>query len=297
MDRKGDFYNKLFLFFAILGLLLVSIELILNFFNSKLCQTEGCELVAKQVRFGDWIILLLGLITFSSILITFVMSLRKKKQGDLDRSRLYNAISSYILIISLACEGFFTGYQAFRLFLPCYFCLIIFTIIVILGLIKLFTGSWELVAGFGSLVGVFILFYLVLPVDIVGKVPESNLTIFYSENCNHCKELMKELEEKKVQIPHILIDDDPNFLKNVGIDRVPVLFVNLPGEKRFLVGLSNIRSYLFPESVKKENEKFVRKKVIMKKQEDKKSILDLAPTSPILKPPDDACDETKEDCD
>lgn len=296
MKQKVNTYKKLFLFFSMLGFLLVFIELILNFFGTKLCETEGCELVAKQVRFGDWIILLLGLVIFSSILITFKVYLSEEKKGDLNKGSFYNTICSYILIIALACEGFFTGYQAFRLFTPCYFCLIIFTIIVILGFIKLLMGSWELVSGFGALAGVFILFYLVLPVNNVVKVPEDNLTIFYSENCKHCKELLKELEEKKIQIPHVLIDENPDFLKSVGIDKVPVLFINLPGEKKFLIGLSNIRSYLFPEPEKKVEKRAVRKETGAKKKDEQKSILDLVPTSPFIKPPDDACDETKEDC-
>lgn len=296
MKERRDFYNKLFSFFSIIGIALVSIELILNFLGKKLCQTEGCELVARQVRFGDWIILVLGLMIFLFIFITFRISLIKTKQGDLIKSKFYDRLCTYILITSLACEGFFTGYQAFRLFTPCYFCLVVFALIVILGLIKLAMGSLELISGFGALIGVFVLFYLVLPIGTIGKIPEDKLIIFYSENCKHCKELMKELEEKKVQIPHVLIDDNPNFLKNVGIDKVPVLFINLPGEKRFLVGLSNIKAYLFPEPEKKELKKVIKKKTDIKKQEKQKSILDLAPSSPFLKPPDDACDEAKEDC-
>lgn len=299
MKKRSDSYNKLFSFFSFFGIVLVSVELTLNFFGKKLCQTEGCELVAKQVRYGDWVILVLGLLIFLFIFITYRISLVKIKQGDEIKAEFYDRLCSYVLIISLACEGFFTGYQAFRLFTPCYFCLIVFATIVILGLIKLVMGSWELVSGFGALIGVFVLFYLVLPVGTIGKVPENNLIIFYSENCKHCKELMKELEEKKLQIPHVLIDDNPNFLKNVGIDKVPVLFINLPGEKRFLVGLSNIRSYLFPEPEKKDKkkERVINKKATVKKQTEQKSILDLAPTSPLLKPPDDACDERKENCD
>jgi glutaredoxin len=239
----------------------------------------------------------LGLVTFLAIFISFKLYLNNEKIEKLDKANFYNTLNSYILIISLASEGFFTGYQAFRLFVPCYFCLIIFAIIMVLSFVKLIKGSKEMIAGFGSFIGVFILFYLVLPVGTVGKVPDGQLTVFYSENCKHCKELMNELEERKIQIPHILIDDNPNFLKNVGIDKVPVLFVNLPGEKRFIIGLSNIKAYIFPPVEKKEEKKVVKKKVDIKKQEERKSILDLAPTSPFLNPPEGVCDETKEDCD
>ncbi|MCX7770321.1 MAG: hypothetical protein N2202_04470 [Proteobacteria bacterium] len=297
MNRRIDLLNKLFVFFSVAGILLISVELILNFFGKKLCETEGCELVAKQVRYGDWVILILGIFTFFALLITFILYLKKNKEGKGEKANFYNSLCSYILIISLASEGFFTGYQAFRLFVPCYFCLIVFTLIVILSLLKLMMGAKEMVAGFGAFFGVFMLFYLVLPVDTIGKLPEEKLVIFYSENCKHCKELMKELEEKKIEIPHILIDDNPNFLKNVGIDKVPVLFINLPGEKRFLVGLTNIRAYLFPELEKRDEKKASTEKNKIKKSQEPKSILDLAPTSPFLKPPEGACDETKEDCD
>lgn len=284
--------TKFFDSVCIIGILLVSTELILDFFGTKLCETEGCELVAKQVRYGDWIILLLGLLIFLAIFITHRVAVNYKKRNLEYKSDFYNQLNSFILIVALACEGFFTGFQAFRLYLPCYFCLIVFSLILILSILKLFMGSKEMLSGFGAFFGVFILFYLVLPVNKEPKLPEENLVIFYSENCKHCKELLKELDEKKIIIPHYLVDESPDLLKSVGIYQVPVMFINQPTEKRFIVGKSNILKFLMPE--KKDTS---QRKVYKKRAEKSKSILDLTPKNTLFNVPDDSCDERKENCD
>ncbi len=286
--------DRLFLFFAIIGLLFVTAEFIVQFFGFSICQTEGCELVAKQVRFGEWIILLIGSITFLTLLVSHIKFKKNKKI-------LWGQINLFTLIIALACEGFFTGYQAFRLFAPCYFCLIVFLLIVILGILKFLEGEKIVLAGFGAMAGVFLLLYLILPVNAADKVPDKPLILFYSNNCKHCREIMEELKFKKIDIPHVLVDDYSNFLKNVGIKYVPVLFINLPWEKRFIVGASQIREHLIKED-KKENIKEEKKKEkkapsIKKKEDTLPSFLDLKLHNPILKFPDDACNEEIENCD
>jgi len=287
--------EKLFSIISFSGIILIIAELSLNLLGTRLCEAEGCELVAKQVRFGDWVILLLGLIMFLTIFLTHRLSLKYAINNETKR-RIYNDINNYLIIIALACEGFFTGYQAFRLFMPCYFCLIVFCIIVLLAIVKLLMGNKEILAGFGALIGVFILFYIVLPVSNPVEVPKEPVTLFYSENCRHCRELMKELEEKHITIPHVLIDDSPFFLKNVGITQVPVLFVNSPGEKRFIIGKVNIKNYLFQQEGKKEVKKKTKKTGKIKNDRNS-SLLDFMPSQLHIKVPEGACDEKKEDCD
>ncbi len=288
--------QKLFSILSFSGIILIFAELSLNLLGTRLCETEGCELVSKQVRFGDWVILLLGLIIFVTIFLTHRLSLKHAEKNEAKR-KIYDEINNYVIIIALACEGFFTGYQAFRLFMPCYFCLIVFMIILLLAIVKLLMGNKEILAGFGALTGVFLLFYLVLPVSSPVEVPKESVVLFYSENCKHCRELMKELEDKHIIIPHIRVDDSSGLLKNLGITQVPVLFVNLPGEKRFLIGKVNIKNYLFPQEIKKETKQKAIKETENIKKEGVSSLLDFKQFQSPLKVPEGACDEKKEDCD
>lgn len=288
---------RLYFTISLLGVLFVFTEFVLQLFGSRICETEGCELVAKQVRFGEWTILLLGFVTF--LFLFFSNYIYSKKNIT-----IWDNLNTYVLIIALACEGFFTGYQAFRLFAPCYFCLIVFTLIVILGLIKLIQGEKLIFVGFGSLIGIFLLFYLILPVNTVGKVPEEPLVLFYSKTCKHCEEIIKELDAKKIAIPHVLVDENPNFLKNVGISYVPVLFINLPSEKRFLIGTAKIRAYFFEEDrkidkqkEKKGDEKETKTKKINKNPQGTPSLLDFNMKKSVLDLPSGACNEEVENCD
>ncbi len=79
--------------------------------------------------------------------------------------------------------------------MPCFFCLTVFGLLAILSTIRLFQGEKEIIAGFAALVGVFSLFYLILPVENTSRIagqaavptvgrqaPEFNLTLFNGQN-------------------------------------------------------------------------------------------------------------------
>jgi hypothetical protein len=68
--------------------------------------------------------------------------------------------------------------------------------------------------------------------------------LFYSKDCKHCSEIMKDLEEKKVTVTHLTVAEYAGFLKNMGIEHVPTLMVNDPYQKIFLTGKDAIRQYL-----------------------------------------------------
>jgi glutaredoxin len=150
-----------------------------------------------------------------------------------------------VLVVSLASEGFFTGYQAFRLHTPCVFCLIVFGFIVALGVIRLLQREWVVMMGFGSLAAVFCLFYLVLPVGATNPIPgDKELVLFYGKDCKYCAEVLKVLDEKNIPVEHVLVNEYAAMLKNMGIEHVPTLYVNYKNEKVFVTGKDAILSYL-----------------------------------------------------
>ncbi len=234
--------DRSFLAVSLLGTLFVATETVLQGFGKSICGGTGCKLVAQYTRFGDLSVLLLGLGMFGLLaLLAYFVSVR----GRQDLSRFIDLL----LIAALAGEGFFTGFQAFRLHAACVFCLIVFGLLVVLALLRLVAGHWEMTAGFSALATVFLLFYLVLPVDSTVSLPAGKQKVlFYSATCRHCSELLKELEERNLQVEHVLVDPYIPVLKSAGIEGVPTLFVNDGSRKLFVTGKGPILDYLLAQT-------------------------------------------------
>lgn len=200
MQGRRTSVGSIFLIVSIVGALLVATEMVLQSFNRTICSAVGCRLITHYARFGDISILLIGLLIFSLLTAFAIMSLYFNKP----------ALGKYInlvLIVSLACEGFLTGFQAFMINMPCIFCLSIFGLLVVLGLLRLLQGEKEIIAGFAAMAGVFSLLYLIPPVGntvriegqaipIVGQpAPEFDLNLF-----NGQKVALKDFRGKSVVI-------------------------------------------------------------------------------------------------
>ena len=179
MQERKQIYSKAFLAVSSLATLFVITEIVMQLFGKSLCYTEGCKLVSQQVRFGDISILLIGLSTFSLLTFFSAQSLYRGRKN-------YENYSNILLVASLAAEGFFAGYQAFSIHRACLLCLIIFSLIVILGILRLLSGEREMLAGFAALAAVFCMLYLILPVARTLHLPADNrLILFYSKDCRH----------------------------------------------------------------------------------------------------------------
>ncbi len=184
MKNRQETAGKFFLSISIIGALLILTETVLRFVDKSICPTDGCRLVARHARFGDISILLIGFLTFFLLTLISIININFYKP-------IFKKFINLILVVSLACEGFFTGYQAFRIYAPCFFCLSVSLLVVILGVIRIVQGEKEVLAGFASMAAIFSLFYLILPtesvkrseveqkVPVVGEpAPEFNLTLF-----------------------------------------------------------------------------------------------------------------------
>jgi len=247
MKQHKQAYNTIFLSISVLATLFVFTEIVLKSFGKSICGTEGCKMTAQAARFGDISIFLVGFGTFFSLAGLSLLSRRIRKPGI---ERFINLI----LVIALAGEGFFMGYLAFRIHTVCLFCITIFIFMITLGLFRLLAGETDVLAGFGALAAVFVIQYLVLPAGVPVHLPvNERFLLFYSKDCRHCAELIKELDEKKIQVAHLPVGDYAVFLKNMGIEGIPTLMVNDPYQKIFLTGKEAIERYLLacmnPKSV------------------------------------------------
>jgi len=238
MQERKQIFGKAFLAVSSLATLFVITEIVMQLYGKSLCATEGCKLVSRQVRFGDISMLLIGLVTFFLLTLFSAQSLYRGRQ-------VFERSSNMLLVASLASEGFFTGYQVFSIHRACLLCLVIFGLIVILGILRLLSGEREMLAGFAALAAVFCMFYLILPAGRSVHLPtENRLILFYSKDCRHCTEIMKEFEEKKIPVTHLQAVGYADFLKNMAIESVPTLYVNDQNQKLFLTGTEAIRRYL-----------------------------------------------------
>ena len=147
------------------------------------------------------------------------------------------------------------GYLAFRIHTVCLFCVTIFGFMVALGITRFLSGEREIIAGFAALFAIFFIQYLVLPAGVPLNLPENErLILFYSRDCKHCAEVIRELDEKKIKVAHLLVNEYVGFLKNMGIENVPTLMVNDPYQKIFLTGKDAITRYLIACSTSKAGE-------------------------------------------
>jgi hypothetical protein len=237
LERKVN-YEKLFTVISSIGALFVLAEIIMQLRGQSICFTEGCKVVSQHARFGDISILVIGFVLF---LLLALLSVLCRYRATVLAAQLLNIL----LIVALAAEGFFTGYQVFAVKMTCLFCLVVFGFIVTLGMIRLLAGEKELIAGFVSFAVIFCLFYLVLPATTAIALPENQrLVLFYSKDCKYCAEVKAELERGKINVSHVEVGAYSGLLKSIGIDAVPTLVVNDPLQKVFLVGETVIKAYL-----------------------------------------------------
>jgi len=232
----------LFLIVSALGTLYMLVEAVLQSLGKSICATEGCKIVSQYTRFGDLAMVLMGLGTLALITVLAVREMRPAGER-----RVW--IIDFLIIVSLAGEGFFVGYQLFRLHAICIFCLSVFGLFVVLGILRALAGHREVLAGFGALLAVLSLFYLVLPEGGTALPRDQKYILFYSADCKHCIEIRKQLEEQKIEVMHVEVKEYASLLKNLGIEGVPTMMVNGPAEKTFLTGVDAIRRHFFPPSV------------------------------------------------
>jgi len=249
VSRVSSVSRKLFPLVSFAGLIFVSAELAMQLLSSSLCGTEGCRIVASHARYGDITMLLPGIAVFSILAsLSGINLFLHEKRLDL--------LINVTLITALPAEGFLVGYQAFRVHTPCVFCLLVFTVFVILGVMRIVAGHKEVISGFAGFIITFSLFYLVLPAaNNCDCIRNDRLILFYSEDCEHCEAVKKLCRDCDLQVNEVPAKEHGEFLKAMNINEAPVLFVNDGTEKRILIGEARIKKYLLDiDSNKKMSE-------------------------------------------
>ena len=254
MRARKSITAKIFMVVSSIGTLFVLTEIILQSIGRSICFTIGCKLAAQTVRFGEISILAIGMLMFASLAVLSALSLRFQQP-------IYGRLINILITASLACEGFFMGYLSFRLYAVCSFCVIVFCFLMVLGILRLVAGEYEVTAGFVALAAIFILLYLVLPVGTTAQLPENErLLLFYSRDCKYCDETKAQLQKEGVPVKYLEAHAYGGLLNGLGIDTVPTLVVNDRDQKALFVGQDAIKRYLAAcseanQRVRRQNEK------------------------------------------
>ncbi len=217
------------IFFYLLGCVLSFIELVLSFYNKSLCDAYSCKLVASYVKFGESVIISLGIVCFLILLLL-----------ELSKFKFKNHLIDAILIGSLSSEGLLLSFQIFSLKVICYFCFTIFLIFLIIVILRLITKHYSMVFAIFGFLSVFFLGFLVMP--NLSPLSEG-YDLFYSKKCPHCEKTIAFLKKSNINVKLYDANEYKNFLSNIGINQVPVLFVNLSNKKEFIIGQENIEKF------------------------------------------------------
>lgn len=239
MQRVRATAKRLLPVVSFIGLTIVSIELFMQLFNTSVCHTEGCKVVAQHARYGEVSMLIPGIMVFAALALLPALNLVLRK-------KYLDFTVNVTLIMAITAEGFLVGYQAFRLHTPCMFCLTVFAIFVILGILRILEGHKEVVSGFAGFIVILGLFYLVLPAVNNGSacIGDSRLTLFYNDDCSHCKTIESMCEQCDIQVNKLPAREHLALLGSMNINEVPVLLVNDGREKRIMIGADKIERYL-----------------------------------------------------
>lgn len=233
-EKKAAFF-QIVLYGA--GLIITLSEFFLKFSGKSLCKTEGCRIVESFVKGGDVVLLISGLLLFSLLL--FLAIIKK-----------FPIFHSVILITALSIEGYLVGFQSFIVKEFCLFCLAIFGILFVSATIRLLQGRKEIAFAFISFASVFFIIYLVNPK--INEFPSSQYVLIYSKDCPHCKEVIQYCKQMSIDVHALEAKEISGTLKSLKINSVPVLFCNEGKEKKFIIGVDNIKEYLFAKATPKQ---------------------------------------------
>ncbi len=230
--------KKLFNILALAGLLLTTLELILKFSHSSICNSTGCLLAESSLIIPHKVLIMLGIITFLSL---FVLSVLNKE-----------SLIDEILIVVFSLEGVLVGYQLFRLNNICYFCISVFFIFVFLALLRILQKRWLVLVGFASFLSVFLMFAALKP-TASSNLPNSNAILIYKTSCPHCEKVERFIYEKGLKIKKVNVTKCVGFLKSLGIEAVPVLIIKEKGKIEIVIGDNNIINFFYKHKEKEPN--------------------------------------------
>lgn len=261
---------------ALLGCMLTLIQALLLVGDREgICLNEGCDVVDSLTTIPPLFVNMAGFLFF----LTVILGLWLARHGD-ERRHYVRAL----LLAGLAVEGVLVSFQHVVAQTFCSYCLIIFTLVVVLNLLAgwrhFFTGAvvfLAVITGFAGLqfVGAEDHDIERLGAGTLAALPGAEMEkryFFFSSTCPHCEEVLAELRNgdscairfqpidkiadfpleradvREVYKPEVNRD----FLRALGIERIPTLVVSRGSGFEVIGGASPILRYLEAECIEEE---------------------------------------------
>ncbi len=271
-------FVKTKLFIALAGSVLTLAQLVLLTVDSDgICFNEGCEIIDSLTTVSPIIFNGVGFFFFQLVM----WSLWFSKKGGTGWLIAVNLL----LLGGLASEGVLVAFQFFVAETFCSYCLLIFSLIIIL---TVFAGLRQILAGGMVFLSVLLAFSSLqfssarLPDKLslekgsfaYVKKDDSDrqVYLFFSSSCPHCETVLESLGTDNLcnvrfnpitPIESVAIDDavktddyspdiNRRFLKGLGINEIPVLAIQDEGGLQVLKGENRIIDYLQKNCQKKE---------------------------------------------
>ncbi len=264
---------KVSLAVALGGSLLTLIQIILLESGlDGICFSGGCEIVDSRTTVSPVFFNFFGLVFFQAIFWSVYAGRRSKELQFYVRM---------LLLAALAAEGVLISFQYLVVDTFCTYCLLVFSLVVLLNLLH---GLHHAVTGIAIFVTVVIAFstlqfkttaseaaatgindlgkgaYAVLP----GEEDKPKLYLFFSSTCPHCERVIKSMQQgtncnvsfnpvsKVTNFPltTVLSKEDYDvavnrtFMKSLGQTSIPVLLVAQQNQIQLISGGNAIMSYL-----------------------------------------------------
>jgi len=271
--QKKPLQAKLSLVVALVGSLLTLMQIVLLESGlDGICFSEGCEIVDSQTTIQPVFFSFFGLVFFQAVFWCVWAGRRSKELQFYVRM---------LLLAGLAAEGVLVSFQYVVIEAFCTYCLIVFSLVVLLNLLH---GLHHAVTGAAVFVAVVIAFstlqfkattsgsgdaginglekgaYAVLP----GEEHKPKLALFFSSTCPHCERVIKSLQQgasctisfnpvskvTKFPLTTLVTNQDYDisvnrtFMMSLGKKSIPVLLVEQQEQIQLLSGGNAIMNFL-----------------------------------------------------
>lgn len=255
---------------SFLASMLTAVQVVLELRGAKgLCFNNGCEIVESMTKVSPLVFNVAGLLFFQTLFWLFLLG----KNG----SEYWLKLARLLLLAGLAAEAVLVFFQYSIATVFCSYCLVIFTVIVLLNLCG---GPHQLVRGMVIFIAVLAAcFSLQFSPDSTGRGTSLDsgslamlngkrdgvmLYLFFSASCSHCEKVIEAIDADNVctvrfnpieRIEKFAIanmvrfaDYDPEvnrtLLQSLSINEVPVLMAKAGDETQILKGEKRIMEYL-----------------------------------------------------
>ncbi len=286
MNRFRKILKILGIATAIGGFLLTGYQLVLLLLGQNtICFNDGCEIVDSLTTVPPWAFNGAGMLYFLLLAISFKAAMKDDGYGE--------PITRLLLLGGVAVEGVLFAYQYIVIHTFCSYCLIILSIVVFLNILEGFRQIFRGVAVFAAIQIAFFSLQLAAPIedkqtDLTASSTAALLAqseeekgkkefyLFYSSTCKHCEKVLNALKEnpqynirfnpidqtKPIHIEGLSAVNssedkfrmNKEFLMNIGISTVPVLYVKDQSSSTLYTSVSKILSVLEEQCYQKEAE-------------------------------------------